>query len=169
MKPEDHKLKYHIILEPAMLHYKFLYSQQLSLVGSMLGDIYLICTTEDSNIAPHIECWEFLMILEHLEPETFERQEFKELFYKYADLIVEGTTGQMMSLTRFCKLCLMRNLLSMESRKAYFKKHRISNMFDFEDFSKQFHSCYMVTSIYCSNVCLRLFTSWSRTKSTRRD
>lgn len=147
MKPEDQKLKYHLILEPALLHYKFLFAQQLSLVGSMLGDIYLIGTSDDSRTTPHLECWEFLMILEHLDPDTFERQEFKELFYMYADLTVEGTTGQLMSLTRFCKLCLMRNLLSIESRKAYFKKHRISNMFDFEDFSKQFHSCYMVNNI----------------------
>ena len=74
----------------------------------------------------------------------FKRDEFKELFYKYADISVEGKSGHFMSLSRFCKLCLMKSLLSVNAQKAFFKQHRIKPDFDLEDFSSRFHSDYMV-------------------------
>lgn len=110
----------------------------------MVNDIYLVGASEDSRAIPHLECWEFLLILENVEPQDFKREEFKQLFYKYADISVEGKSGKFMSLSRFCKLCLMKNLLSVDAQKAFFKQHKIKADFDLETFSSRFHSDYMV-------------------------
>ena len=110
----------------------------------MVNDIYLVGASDDPRIVPHLECWEFLMILENVEPQLFRRNEFKELFYKYADIYVEGKTGQLMSLSRFCKLCLMKSLLSVEAQKTFFKQHKVKPDFDFDAFSSRFHVEYMV-------------------------
>lgn len=140
---------YYNKLEPALLHYKFLITQQSSLVGSMVNDIYLVGTTDDSRVTPHLECWEFLLILENVESQVFKKDEFKELFFKYADIYVEGKVGQLMSLSRFCKLCLMKSFLSVNAQKVFFKKHRIKTDFDFDSFSSRFHSEYMVAVCLC--------------------
>lgn len=110
----------------------------------MVDNIYLVGATDDSRATPHLECWEFLLILENVEPQAFKKDEFKELFFKYADIADENSSGHLMSLSRFCKLCLMKTFLSVQAQKLFFKKHKIKPDFDFDSFSNRFHSEYMV-------------------------
>lgn len=135
-----------IKLEPVLLHYRFLLKQQSSLVGSLINDIYIIGATDERREMQFLECWEFLLIIENVEPEKFNKAELKELFYKHADLSVEQGGEQVISMNRFAKLCMMKNLLSKRAQKNYFKKHKIGTSFQFDQFATKFRTDYMVGS-----------------------
>ena len=150
-------MQYRLKLEPAILHFRFLMHHQYSLIGTLLNDIYITGATDNREAIQYMECWEFLMIMEHVEYQQYEKEEFKTLFYRYADLSIEEKNDQVMSLSRFSKLCMMKNYLSKETQKGYFKKYKISNNFNFDSFSMKFRSEYMVASSDDQNMITNLF------------
>jgi hypothetical protein len=128
------------------------------LVGSLLNDIYIIGATEQRKSAQFLECWEFLMIMEHIQPD-YKREEYKEMFYKHADLSIQGKNEQVMSLSRFAKLCMMKNLLSKRHQNLFMKKYKVlsSSNFNFDVFCNKFRSEYMVEVVLTSAQDLKHF------------
>ena len=88
------------------------------------------------------------MIMEHIE-QDYKRDDYKEMFYKHADLSIQGKNEQVMSLSRFAKLCMMKNLLSRKSQNSFLKKNKIgsSATFNFDVFCTRFRSEYMVARV----------------------
>lgn len=145
MKNDTATIQYIIKLEPTILHYKFLLTQQSSLLGSLLNDLYILNVKDEERQGDFLECWEFLMIIEHVEPAEYNRESLKELFFKNADTTLKSRQTQVMSLSRFSRLCVMKGYLSKLSQKAYFKKSKITHSFNLDNFCSKFRSEYMAS------------------------
>ena len=133
---------YKIELEPILNHYHFLWAKQKTLINSILGRLYVIFDKGDHS---KIESWEFLILIKYIEPEEYNPVEMKKLFYSHADSSLEIREIPAMSLGRFSKLCLMKDLLGKDAERSFHKvMKKMDELSNLEEFTQKYRAIYRV-------------------------
>lgn len=135
---------YKIRIEPIISHYYYLWDKQNSLVDSIIGNLWITYDNENNN-QNMLESWEFGLLCQYIESSNYEEESTRLLFYRHADSKLDYRDIPAMSLSRFARVCLIKQIMTKEEEKRYHKNTKRVMFSNLEVFTQKYRTFYRVS------------------------